>query len=256
MIVLRIQPETVHRGTVVRISSPGGLPAGATVEWLVNGKEAQSGGGPTLDTAQLRKGDAIQARVAGAGGTVLSQVVTVRNSPPETRGVRFILGRKVGSTSAWKRKALTPTGTPSVRDRLAEERRACRVGERLEPAVKRGDKERNDYPRRGGTRKARRSPGKSWNAPPVIEGQEQFQVSGNVVTFHVSASDTDGDSPASHQEAPAGMRIDRATGWVRWETPQDGRKGPVRRHGVRRSGREATARFTVTIAEQPPSGAR
>lgn len=262
MIVLRIQPETVHRGTVVRISSPGGLPAGATVEWLVNGKEAQSGVGPILDTAQLRKGDAIQARVAGAGGTVLSQVVTVRNSPPETRGVRFILGDgRPGSTLGVEAEGYDADGD-AIRFEIAWRKNGepAGTGSRLEPAVKRGDKVNVtitpfDGEERGKSATISRE---ILNAPPVIEGQEQFQVSGNVVTFHVRASDTDGDSLAySIKEAPAGMRIDRATGWVRWETPPGtAGKVPFAVSVSDGSGGEATARFTVTIAEQPPSGAR
>jgi hypothetical protein len=96
------------------------------------------------------------------------------------------------------------------------------------------------------------------NTPPAIEGQEQFQVSDNAVIFHVRASDADGDPLTfSLKEAPAGMSIDGKTGWMRWAT-SIGTTGKVPftvivSDGV---GGESTARFTVTIAEQPPTGAR
>jgi hypothetical protein len=96
------------------------------------------------------------------------------------------------------------------------------------------------------------------NTAPVIEGQEQFQVSDNAVTFHVRASDADGDPLTfSLKDAPAGMSIDRGTGWVRWVTsPGIPGKVPFTVVVSDGAGGESTARFTVTVAEQPSSGAR
>jgi hypothetical protein len=259
---LRLEPAEVYRGTSVRLSGTASLPEGATVEWLVNGTVAQSGGGRTLDTAQLRKGDAIQARTAGDGGTLLSQVVSVRNSPPETRGVRFVLGDgRPGSTLGVEAEGYDADGD-AIRFEIAWRKNGepAGTGSRLEPAVKRGDKVNVtitpfDGEERGKSATISRE---IRNAPPVIEGQEQFQVSGNVVTFHVRASDADGDSLSySIQDAPAGMLIDRTSGDVRWETPPGtAGKVPFAVTVSDGSGGEATARFTVTISEQPPSGAR
>jgi hypothetical protein len=96
------------------------------------------------------------------------------------------------------------------------------------------------------------------NTPPAIEGQEQFQVGDNAVTFHVRASDADGDPLMfSLKDAPAGMSIDRSTGFVRWVTsPGTTGKVPFTVIVSDGSGGESTARFTVTIAEQPSPGAR
>jgi len=259
---LRLEPAEVYRGTSVRLSSTASLPAGATVEWLVNGTIAQSGGGRALDTAQLRKGDEIQARIAGDGRTLLTQVVSVRNSPPETRGVRFVPGDgRPGSTLGVEAEGYDADGD-AVRFEIAWRKNGepAGTGSRLEPAVKRGDKVNVtitpfDGEERGKSATISRE---ILNAPPVIEGQEQFQVSGSVVTFHVRASDADGDSLTySIKDAPAGMLIDRTSGWVSWETaPGTAGKVPFTVTVSDGSGGEATARFTVTIAEQPLSGAR
>jgi len=94
------------------------------------------------------------------------------------------------------------------------------------------------------------------NTAPVIEGQEQFQVSDNAVTFHVRTSDADGDPLMySLKDAPADMSIDRKTGWVRWATPP-GTTGRVPFTVVVSDGAggESTARFTVTIAQEPAPG--
>jgi hypothetical protein len=96
------------------------------------------------------------------------------------------------------------------------------------------------------------------NTPPAIEGQEQFQVTDNAVTFHVRASDADGDPLAySIRDAPGGMSVDRKTGWVRWVTsPGTIGKVPFTVIVSDGSGGESTARFTVTVAEHPSTGAR
>ncbi|MHB1012357.1 MAG: Ig domain-containing protein [Desulfobacteria bacterium] len=134
------------------------------------------------------------------------------------------------------------------------------TGNRLAAPVKRGDKvivtvTPFDGKERGTSATLVRE---ILNTPPAIEGQEQFQVTDNAVTFHVRASDADGDPLTfSLKDAPAGMSIDRSTGFVRWVT-SSGTIGKVPFTVVVSdgSGGESTARFTVTIAEQPSSGAR
>jgi hypothetical protein len=256
---LRIEPADAVRGTMLRVSSASSLPAGADVEWLVNGRIVP-GGGSAMDTAQLRKGDTIQARAAG--GTALSQVVTIRNAPPEMRGVRFILGDGgPGSALGVEAEGSDADGDP-VQFEIAWRKNGepAGTGNRLGAPVKRGDKVNVtitpfDGEDRGKSATISRD---IRNTPPVIEGQEQFQVNGNVVTFHVRASDADGDSLAYVvKDAPAGMRIDRTSGQVRWETaPGTAGKVPFAVTVSDGSGGEATARFTVTISEQPPPAAR
>jgi hypothetical protein len=134
------------------------------------------------------------------------------------------------------------------------------TGNRLTAPVKRGDKiivaiTPFDGKDRGKSATLSRE---ILNTPPAIEGQEQFQVGDNAVTFHVRASDADGDPLMfSLKDAPAGMSIDRSTGFVRWVTsPGTTGKVPFTVIVSDGSGGESTARFTVTIAEQPSPGAR
>jgi hypothetical protein len=133
------------------------------------------------------------------------------------------------------------------------------TGNRLTAPVKRGDKvivtiTPFDGKDRGKSATLSRE---ILNTPPVIEGQEQFQVSDNAVTFHVRASDADGDPLMfSLKDAPAGMSIDRKTGWVRWATsPGTTGKVPFTVIVSDGSGGESTARFSVTIAQEPAPGA-
>ena len=259
---LRIEPAEVYRGTTVRVSSSHSFAAGTRIELLVRGAVAQSGDGFTFDTANLKKGDTIQVRALGAGGAAVSQVVTLRNSPPEVREIRFIPGvARQDGTLGVEVDTQDADGDP-VRVEIAWRKNGepAGTGNRLGAEVKRGDKvEVTITPHDG------EGPGRSAtlsreirNTPPVIEGQEQFQVSGNVVTFHMRASDPDGD-PLTYaiKDAPAGMQIDRKTGWVRWETaPGKTGKVPFTVLVSDGSGGESTALISVTIAEEPPSVAR
>lgn len=255
---LRIEPANVHRGTTVRVSTDPGLPAGARFEWLVRGGPVQSGADSSLETARFRKGDSIQVRAISDGRILSSQSVTILNSPPEIREIRFVPGASLQSGALGVEADVVDADGDETRVEIAWRKNGepAGNGSRLGVPVKRGEKiEVTITPFDGeGQGKSATLTREIRNTPPVIEGQEQFQVAGNVVTFHVRASDPDGDPLAfALKDAPAGMQIDRATGWVRWETAQ-GKTGKVPFTVLVSdgSGGESTARFTVTIAEEPP----
>jgi len=191
-----------------------------------------------------------------------AQGVAVRNASPEIRGVQFVGGDgRPGNTLGVVAEGYDADGDP-VQLEIAWRKNGqpAGTGNRLTAPVKRGDKvivtvTPFDGKDRGISATLSRE---ILNTPPAIEGQEQFQVSDNAVTFHVRASDADGDPLTfSIKDAPAGMSIDPGTGWVRWVTsPGTAGKVPFTVIVSDGSGGESSARFTVTIAEQPPSGAR
>ncbi len=197
-----------------------------------------------------------------AGGPARAPGVAVRNALPEIRGVQFVGGDgRPGNTLGVEARGYDADGDP-VQFEIAWQKNAQPAGggNRLTAPVKRGDKvivtiTPFDGKDRGIPATLSRE---ILNTPPAIEGQEQFQVGDNAVTFHVRASDADGDPLAySLKDAPAGMSIDRKTGLVRWATsPGTTGKVPFTVVVSDGSGGESTARFTVTIAEQSPSGAR
>jgi Putative Ig domain len=255
---LRIEPAEVYRGTPVHLATAGFPLDAAKVEWLVNGEAAV----PMPDTGALKKGDTIQVRATGGGGFALSQVVTVRDSLPEIRSIRFVPGDgRPGGTLGVEMEGHDADGD-AVQFEIAWSRNGepAGGGNRLAAPVKRGDKvivtvTPFDGVDRGKSATLSRE---ILNTPPAIEGQEQFQVSDNAVTFHVRASDPDGDPLMySLKDAPARMSIDRKTGWVRWATsPGTTGKVPFTVVVSDGAGGESTARFTVTVAEQPSTGAR
>jgi len=259
---LRIEPARVRRGTVVRIPWNANLPEGTTVEWLVNGQVVPGENGLTLATGRLGKGDTLQARARWKGGSELSQIVTVENSPPEVREVRFAPGER----SAGIPLGVEAEGHDDDDDRVELKIAWTRNGEpagngtHLGVPVKRGDRVAVTITPFDGEAEGRAVTlnREIRNTPPVIEGQEQFEVADNVVTFHVRASDADGDPMRfALRDAPPGMHIDPATGWVRWQAdPGATGKVPFTIVVSDGAGGEAAARVTVTVRAEPVSGSR
>lgn len=187
-------------------------------------------------------------------------IAAVRNSPPEIRGVRFVGGDgRPGNTLGVETEGYDADGD-AVQFEIAwqKNRQPAGTGNRLTAPVKRGDKiivtiTPFDGKDRGISATLSRE---ILNTPPAIEGQEQFQVSDNAVTFHVRASDADGDPLTySMKDVPPGMSIDPGTGRVRWVTaPGIAGKVPFTVIVSDGSGGESTARFSVTISQEPAPG--
>jgi Putative Ig domain len=208
---------------------------------------------PTLQPGGESPAGAEAVQASGIGGA---------NTPPEIRAVWFVGGDgRPGNTLGVEAEGTDADGDP-VQFEIAWRKggQPAGTGGRLSAPVKRGDKVTVtvtpfDGKERGKTATLSRE---IVNTPPAIEGQEQFQVTDNAVTFHVRVSDADGDPLIfSLKDAPAGMTIDRKTGDVRWMTsPGTAGKVPFTVVVSDGAGGESTARFTVTIAEQTPAGAR
>jgi len=217
---------------------------------------SSSGNGIATPTGQQGGGSLVAGEPSRAPGAV------DRNSPPVVRSVRFVHADVKAGTGL----AVEVEGYDADGDAIQFETAWTRngepagVGSRLTIPLKRGDKVAVtvtpfDGKERGKTSTHYRD---ILNTAPVIEGQEQFQVGDDAVTFHVRASDADGDPLTySVKDAPAGMSIDRKTGWVRWVTsPGTPGKVPFTVIVSDGSGGESTARFTVTVTEQPSTGAQ
>jgi hypothetical protein len=92
----------------------------------------------------------------------------------------------------------------------------------------------------------------------AIVGSDPVREDGNVVSFRIHATAETG-TPLTYslKDAPPGMRIDPATGVVRWETaPGTTGKIPFDVTVSDGAGAETTARFTVTVREEDAPGPR
>lgn len=196
-----------------------------------------------------------------AAGTAETHLPADRNTPPEIRSVRFAPpDRGTGSPLGVLAEGYDADGDP-VRFEIAWQRNGepAGEGERLYGPVRGGDRILVSVtPSDGKVRGRTATLNRVIRSSVAIVGIDPVQADGNVLSFRIHAK---GDSGTpliySLKEAPSGMRIDPATGVVRWETaPGTEEKVPFDVTVSDGAGAEATARFTVTVREDDASGPR
>lgn len=216
---------------------------------------------PAAGAGPQTAGDAARTPEGSTAGAGLPSL-QVGNSAPEIRHVWFVGGDgKPGNTLGVESEAYDADGDAiQVGIAWRKNGEAVGAGSRLPVPVKRDDNVAVTLTPSDGKATGRPVTLSRviLNTPPGIEGHEQFRFDENVATFHVLASDADEDPLAfALKDAPAGMSIDRKTGMIRWAvSPGTTGKVPFTVEVIDPSGGTATARFTVTIAEQPRSDAK
>jgi len=221
---LEITPKNPVRSSTISLSPSGFDLAQATFEWLANNGIVEGAKAFQLSLSELKKGDVVRARAFFRDQVVLSDEITILNSPPEVAKVEVVPdavadggslrvdvtgkdmdGDAVSFAYAWKKNG-DPAGE----------------GARIEGPLKRGDAvtvtiipfDGADY---GSSVIVRREIA---NMRPVITAHKEFKFDGTVYTYQVKASDPDGDTLTYSLEAPLnGMTIDPATGLLTWVVP-------------------------------------
>jgi len=205
----------------------------------------------------LRKGDDVQARVLLEGKEILSEVVILRNGPPEIRSVKFVPEIfRPGDSLGAEVTGADPDGDPVTIEYFWERNgQPAGTGSRLEGSLRRGDAITLTVTPFDGE-----SPGRSVtlhreirNVPPSIEGARNAHLEGNLYTCRIQAADSDGDPLVfSLRDAPAGMSIDKASGMIRWDVPPEFRGNVLVTVAVTDgNGGEASYAMNLTIQEEP-----
>lgn len=203
---------------------------------------------------EVRKGSVLQARVVFKGQEVLSNIVTVMNTPPEITGARVLPeifkpgdklsvevtgrdfdGEEVAFLYEWFLNG-APSGNESSID--SQIKRGDKVTVKIIPF----DGEDNGDPLLL-DREIR-------NMPPAITEHNGLNVNGNSYTYQVRASDPDGDPLSYALESPVqGMTIDAKSGLVSWAAPSQF-KGKQGVSVTVSDGNGGTARYTFSIVVQ------
>jgi hypothetical protein len=254
----RILPESAVRGTPLRLSAPGFDPEDAGIEWLVGGEPVPGERSGSFSTESLAKGDSVQARVTVGEGALLSNVVTLRNAPPELRSVKLVPDPlRPGDSPGVEAAASDPDGD-AVTFEYAWERNGAPAGSgiRMDGVLARGDAfsvtvTPFDGEVRGRSLTVRRE---FRNYLPSIEGVADAHMAGDLYTCRIVATDGDGD-PLTYAlaEGPAGMSMDASTGAIRWRVPPETpERVPVTVSVTDGQGGEATYRMFLTFRDGAP----
>jgi len=224
--LLEITPSDASRSSVLSMTSKGFSLSDTGIEWMVNGNPVIGETSAQFKAIGTKKGDTVQAKAMVKGREILSNIVKVQNALPEISKVKimpetFKAGDTlyvdvVGSDMDGDEVAIlyewTKNGEPAGKDK------------QIGVPIKRGDKisikiTPFDGETYGQPVSLRREIG---NLPPVIIEDKGLIFNGKRFLYQVKASDPDNDPLTySLKTAPQGMAIEKTTGLIKWEVPQD-----------------------------------
>jgi putative Ig domain-containing protein len=249
---LEIVPKDPNRNSTLALASKGFDPSDATVEWLINGSIASDGGQNQFKTSGTRRGDSIQARARLKSQVILSDIVEIRNTPPEITSIKLqpaVL--KAGDSVFVETSARDADGDQvTVTYEWTNNGLPAGSSQRLEFLPKRGDRisvkaTPSDGSDQGAPVVVEREIA---NIPPVITEHNESNFDGTTYTYQVKASDPDGDDLVySLESAPSGMTIDKTTGLIKWPVPS-GFAGETRAAIMINDGHGGVVQYSLKIS--------
>ena len=256
---LTIIPDNATRNSTLQVTAQGFKLSDAKIEWLLNGYPTTSGSSPQFDAKETQKGDKVQVKAIVQGKELRSNIIEIRNAPPEITRVKILpeifkpddtLSVEVSGNDADGDEVTiayewTKNGEPAGNSK------------RIETLVKRGDKISVKITPFDGkvngqvvilNREIKNMP------PMIIEGNKS-NFDGKIYTYQIKATDPDGDVLTySLKVAPPGMTINSLTGLIQWDTPQDlNKKIPITVSVTDGNGGETSQSFTLEITAKARS---
>ena len=166
-----------------------------------------------LNTAEIKKGDKVQAKATIQGKEILSNTIQIRNSPPVISKVKILPEVfKTGDTLSVDVSASDADGDEvTVSYEWTKNGEPAGNSKRIETPLRRGDKisvritpfDGETYGRWGVVDR------EIVNLPPMIIEDTIFNFDGKMYSDQIKATDPDGDTLTySLKSAPSGMTID------------------------------------------------
>jgi len=224
--LLNIDPVIAYKGSVFQVLPENFSISDARIQWTLNSFPIPGADGTYFNANDAVKGDTIQAIAIIGKSKVLSNTVTIRNSPPEISLLRFhpILFKPGDSLY------VDVTGSDPDGDELSmlyewtKNGDPAGSGKHIESEVSRGDKivvkitpyDGQDYGKPSIVRR------EIENMPVTIIENNEFSFDGETFTHKINAFDPDGDKLLySLETALEGISINSETGFITWPVPED-----------------------------------
>ena len=223
---LQIVPVNATRNSAIYLIAQGFKPSDAKIEWLVNDKITGSPAVSQLNTAEIKKGDKVQAKATIQGKEVLSNTVQIKNSPPVISKVKILPEVfKPGDTLSVEVSASDADGDEvTISYEWTKNGEPAGNSKRIEAPLRRGDKVDVKITPFDGEVYGRSVilHREIVNLPPMIIEDKKYNFDGKVYSYQVRATDPDGDTLTySLKTAPSGMTIDPSTGQLKWNVPPE-----------------------------------
>ncbi len=252
---LQITPENATRNSIINMVPKGFNLPDARIEWLSNDKLTISDMSYQFNgnTAGVKKGDKIQAKAIIQDKEILSNIITIKNSPPEFTKIKIMPEVfKAGDTLYVDVEGNDADGDPvTILYEWTKNGEPAGNGQKISGPIKRGDKTSVKITLFDGEAYSRQVPldREIKNLPPMIVEDKNFSFDGKTYTYQVKATDPDGDPLTySLKSAPSGITINPKTGLINWSVPKDFiGKVPLTASVTDGQGGEATQQLTFII---------
>lgn len=223
---LEITPAEAFRNSTLMLRSKGFNLSDTGAQWLVNGQSVQNPEPRKFISAHIKRGDNVQAKTLVNGKEILSNIVQIKNAPPELSKVKIMPEVfKLGDTFSVDAAGTDVDGDDvSISYEWTKNDGPAGNEKRISETIKRGDRISVKITPFDGEvygspvilkREIR-------NLPPMIAEDKKFTMKGDLYSYQVKAVDPDGDKLSyALKSAPQGMTIDQASGLIRWDIPAD-----------------------------------
>ncbi len=223
---LEIIPVDAARNSTLFLTSKGFNLSDAKVEWLVNESPVIGSPSEQFKLSDTKKGDKVQVKAIMQEKEIFSNIIQVKNAPPEISKIKFIPEVfKPGDVLA-----VDVTGRDIDGDKVTfiyewtKNKEPAGSDKQIGAPIKRGDKISVKITPFDGEvyGKPITLEREIKNVSPIINEHTNFKFDGKTYTYQVNATDPDEDTLTySLKSAPSGMTIDPKTGAIQWNVPPD-----------------------------------
>ena len=225
-ISLESTPSSATRNSKIYAVPHGFTLSDANIEWIVNGYSALSSLPEQFNTTGIKKNDKVQAKTTIQGKEILSNIIQIRNSPPEISSIKILPEIFKPGDALYVEAAGSDIDGDEVTISYEWTKNGEPAGDskQINTQLKKGDKiDVKITPYDGETY------GRSIvlhreiaNSPPMITEGKNHNFDGNIFTYQIQAVDPDGDTLTySLKSAPSGMTINPSSGLIKWNVPPE-----------------------------------
>ena len=250
---LEIMQNEPTRNSTLSVNANGFNLAEATLVWLVNGAIVEGYSTSQFKASEASRGDTIQAKAVLKDQEIYSNIVQVKNTPPEIKSIQFASAVRPGDPLSIEAVGADADGDAvTLLYEWMKNGEPAGAGKSIESQLKKGDSvmvkvtpfDGTDYGKAAVLQRA------IVNMPPVILENKGGSFDGSTYSYQVKASDPDGDTLTySLESPPAGMTIDPSSGLLKWVVPREFKGGKKVAINVN-DGNGGNTKYSVTITIQ------